>query len=159
MRISIATLSIGLLLLMVMCGSPIFADERLSVRAPRSRSDSASYLAWGKELFGIYCASCHGTDGTGNGPAVPSLKTAPPDLTEISKRHGGKFPRMQVVGFIDGDMPIVAHGSREMPVWGRAFRPKRRGFSSGSPEIYALTDYIESIQKKTAQELGTRKHQ
>jgi hypothetical protein len=35
----------------------------------------------------------------------------------------------------------------------------RTAMNSGSPEIYALTDYIDSLQKKTAQELGTRKHQ
>lgn len=92
-------------------------------------------------------------------PGMPALKSAPPDLTEISKRHDGKFPRMQVISFIGGEMPVVAHGSREMPVWGRVFRPERPGFSPGSPEIYALTDYIESIQKKTAQELGPGKHQ
>ena len=35
-----------------------------------------------------YCASCHGLDARGNGPAAFVLKTTPPDLTALAKRHG-----------------------------------------------------------------------
>lgn len=120
---------------------------------PRRFPDSSSYRAWGKDLFGIYCAACHGVDGTGNGPAASALKIRPPDLTEIAKRHGGKFPRMTVIGIIDGQTPLASHGSPEMPVWGRVFRGERANSSLVSPELYALADYIESIQKKTKREV------
>ncbi len=119
----------------------------------------APYLNWGGELFRSYCASCHGTDGTGNGLAAGSLKAAPADLTRISKE--GKFPREKVIAYIDGETSVPAHGSREMPVWGRVLREQRGGpFASAAAraEIYALTDYLESIQEKTAKELGTGKH-
>jgi mono/diheme cytochrome c family protein len=105
------------------------------------------YLDWGKQLFLKHCAACHGREGTGHGPAAPSLKTAPTDLTRIKKRNRGNFPRLEVVRFIDGERPVVAHGSDEMPVWGRVFRPQRSGSAGASPEIYALTDYIKSMQK------------
>lgn len=156
MNTNLATRCLALSLFMWVSLPRSLAAELLAV-VPRPFADSASYLAWGRELFGIYCASCHGADGTGNGPASASLKTGPPDLTQISKKHDGKFPQMEVVGFIDGETPLAAHGSREMPVWGRVFRPRRSGSSLGSPEIYAMTDYLESIQKKTAQELGVGK--
>jgi mono/diheme cytochrome c family protein len=102
-----------------------------------------SVIAWGKQLFGAHCASCHGADGTGNGPAAKSLKARPSDLTRISERNGGTFPRLEVVSFIDGQRPVSAHTSPEMPKWGRVF--SKKGHSS--PEAYAVTDYIASIQK------------
>ena len=118
----------------------------------------APYLNWGRELFRSYCASCHGTDGTGNGPAAGSLKFAPADLTRISKE--GKFPRQKVIAYIVGETSVPAHGSREMPVWGRVLQERGGPFASAAAraEIYAITDYLESIQEKTAQELGTGKH-
>ena len=46
----------------------------------------------GKETFLRYCASCHGEDGKGDGPAAVAMKPPPSDLTTISKRHEGKYP-------------------------------------------------------------------
>ena len=46
----------------------------------------------GKQTYVHYCASCHGPDARGDGPAAIVLKTSPPDLTTLAKRHGGKFP-------------------------------------------------------------------
>jgi mono/diheme cytochrome c family protein len=124
---------------------------------PRSAADDvipylaaggSEYLAWGKELYRKHCAACHGVDGAGNGPAAESMKTPPPDLTGILKRNRGVFPRLEVVRFIEGERPVSAHGSKEMPIWGRTFSQSPRGSTGASPEIYALTDYIQSIQKK-----------
>ena len=106
-------------------------------------NEPKSVIAWGKELFAAHCASCHGVDGTGNGPAAKALKTRPSDLTRIRERHGGAFPRLEIVGFIDGERPVSAHTSAEMPKWGRVFA--KRGHASS--EAYAVTDYIATIQK------------
>ncbi len=111
----------------------------IDVRADESKSLGT----WGRELFEANCASCHGADGTGNGPAARTLKTPPSDLTRIRERSGGTFPRLEVVRFIDGERPVSAHRSAEMPKWGRVF--SQRGHPS--PEVYAVTDYIASIQK------------
>src|SRR4051795_8573394 len=46
----------------------------------------------GPEMFKTYCATCHGVLGKGNGPAAAALKTAPADLTQIARKHGGKYP-------------------------------------------------------------------
>jgi mono/diheme cytochrome c family protein len=102
-----------------------------------------SLIAWGRQLFAANCASCHGADATGDGPAARTLKTRPSDLTRIRERNGGNFPRLEVVRFIDGERPVSAHRSAEMPKWGRVF--SQRGHTSA--EVYAVTDYIASIQK------------
>ena len=102
---------------------------------------------WGKELFVRHCSACHGLDGRGAGPAASALKTAPPDLTQLRRTHQGKFPYLWVVGFIDGERPVAAHGSREMPIWGQLFRRKEGGFGAKA-QVYALARYVESIQQE-----------
>jgi mono/diheme cytochrome c family protein len=109
--------------------------------------DAKSSLAWGKELYLRRCASCHGEDGKGNGPAAVALKNPPADLTQISKKNGGTFSRANVMRFIDGERPIPAHGPRHMPVWGEVFREERTD-SEARMRILSLTSYIESIQEK-----------
>lgn len=103
--------------------------------------------AWGKDLFLKHCSACHGSDGRGAGPAAAALKTAPPDLTQLRRTHEGKFPFLWVVGFIDGERPVPAHGSREMPIWGQVFR-WREDDRGAKAQIYALALYIESIQRE-----------
>lgn len=107
----------------------------------------------GQQLYLSACASCHGTDGTGDGPVTAALKTAPPDITRLAEQHGGQFPRELVIATIAGERDIPAHGTREMPVWSQRFGTG----GSGAPAVagaYArqqlemLTDHIESMQRK-----------
>lgn len=72
----------------------------------------------GAQLFDRFCASCHGSQGYGDGPVAPSLKLMIPDLTELAKRSGGRFPDERVREIIDGRAVLPAHGTRPMPVWG-----------------------------------------
>jgi mono/diheme cytochrome c family protein len=98
-------------------------------------------------MFREYCAACHGTEGKGNGPAAPALKTVPADLTRISARNGGQFPVVKVRRYIEGLDELPAHGSRDMPVWGQVMR----GLGSDAAvklRVEGLTRYIESIQVK-----------
>jgi mono/diheme cytochrome c family protein len=101
----------------------------------------------GRQLYAQYCASCHGVDGRGNGPAAAALKTAPPDLTMIARREG-KFPALRVQRIISGDDMVPGHGSREMPVWGEYFRAKNPDRIVTVGHLYALTKYVEAIQAK-----------
>ena len=59
---------------------------------PRTPPLALESLA-GRDSFGVYCASCHGADGTGHGPAASALRTQPADLTILARRNGGVFPR------------------------------------------------------------------
>jgi mono/diheme cytochrome c family protein len=113
---------------------------------PASRSKSATS---GKALFMNHCASCHGSDARGAGPAAIALKVQPPDLTAMAKANQGKFPYEDVRKAIAGDSMVVAHGSREMPTWGAMFLAMN-GVNQKDAEqrITDLTDYIKSLQKK-----------
>jgi mono/diheme cytochrome c family protein len=106
----------------------------------------------GEKMYVTYCAVCHGTDGKGVGPATPALKTPPSDLTTLAKRNGGKYPALQVVQTIKGDVALPAHGDKNMPVWGRVFRSLHAGADpSVEPDVQMritnLTNYIESLQR------------
>jgi mono/diheme cytochrome c family protein len=105
--------------------------------------------ASGQQMFGEYCAVCHGKDAKGGGPAADALKKRPADLTQLSRKNGGKFPEIHVMTFITGDEVVAAHGSRDMPVWGQLFR----SLSPNNPEIVRLRaanlmEYIKSFQAK-----------
>ena len=105
----------------------------------------------GRSWFRSYCVACHGVDAKGDGPVAPHLTTAPPDLTRIAARHGGRFDKADVAGFIDGRRRVATHGSPEMPVWGRALDDRRsRGFADETllapGSIYLIVEYLESIQ-------------
>jgi mono/diheme cytochrome c family protein len=102
----------------------------------------------GAEAFRTYCASCHGTDGTGAGPAAAALKRRPPDLTLICARNNGRFPAFRIAHVIDGYFVAFAHGSRDMPVWGDYFRGTKRDDAVTALREHNLTEFIRSIQQK-----------
>ena len=104
------------------------------------------------------CASCHGIGGKGDGPMKPVLTKAPSDLTTLTRRNGGAFPNQLVWEIIDGrtSTAIAAHGTRDMPIWGAAFRAQALQYPSMAmqPEWYvrgriiALLDYLARLQVK-----------
>lgn len=106
----------------------------------------------GDLLFTRHCASCHGTDGKGNGPLAASLNTPPTDLTTIQARTGGVWDGAAVMGVIDGRRRVAAHGPREMPVWGAVFVDEVRDDGGGYAELTALyagkalTDHVQALQ-------------
>ncbi|MGZ6316230.1 MAG: c-type cytochrome [Anaerolineales bacterium] len=105
--------------------------------------------ASGKEMYTNYCAVCHGTEGKGNGPAADALKIPPADLTLLSKNNGGKFPALKVGSSIRGDSDVAAHGSKEMPVWGRLFRSMSAGQQAQVDQRVAnLISYVKSLQSQ-----------
>jgi mono/diheme cytochrome c family protein len=125
----------------------------LSVTGQTWQRDTAAASAMdGAELYRTYCASCHGAEATGNGPAARALRHAPANLTLIAKKNGGTFPAARVKRIIEG-WDIESHGDREMPVWGDPFSLTRDGsFRSGAEaRIAAIVRYLESIQSREAQ--------
>ena len=103
----------------------------------------------GPELFRAYCAPCHGKDAKGGGPIAGSLKVAPPDLTRIAVRNGGKFPFLEVQKIIAGEQQgRGSHGTREMPVWGPIFSEVSWDQDLGRMRIYSLATYLETLQVK-----------
>jgi mono/diheme cytochrome c family protein len=103
----------------------------------------------GQQLFVTYCASCHGTEGSGNGPVSTSMRHAPPDITGLALANGGMFPAERIRRIIDG-REVESHGTREMPVWGDAFKalPDGRAEQSVRARIAAVVEYLASIQRR-----------
>ena len=117
------------------------------IEKPQESSSKANDLS-GVEMYRTYCASCHGVDGKGAGPAAAALRKTTPDLTSISKRNKGQFPDFRVTHIIDGYEVQAVHGSREMPIWGDYFRDKQRDETILLLREHNLTEYIRSIQQK-----------
>ena len=109
----------------------------------------ATSAASGKEMFKSYCASCHGPGAKGDGPAAAALKSAPRDLTLLTKSNSGKFPSERIMSILRGQATVTAHGNRDMPVWGPVFWHISQGHESEVQQrIVNLTRYIESLQAK-----------
>lgn len=118
---------------------------------PKAQSSEEVHLIAslnGGELYKAYCASCHGLDAKGGGPAASALKVHPANLTEIQKRSGGTFPSARIQEMVSGEKMAAAHGSREMPIWGPIFSQIAWDQDLGKIRILNLTKYIESIQVK-----------
>jgi mono/diheme cytochrome c family protein len=102
----------------------------------------------GKDMYVAYCASCHGKNGKGDGPAASALKSVPTDLTQLAAKNKGTFPENYVSQTIKGDFDTPSHGSKDMPVWGPIFGAMGTK-SDGVVQlrIRNLTKYIASLQQ------------
>src|SRR5688572_7133479 len=105
----------------------------------------------GEELFVRFCASCHGTEGMGDGPVSRSLNVAVPDLTRIASRYG-EFPAGLIRDTIDGrGIDTRVHGTREMPVWGIEFWVEEGGDVNAQRAVRnaigRLVEHVRSIQR------------
>jgi len=109
----------------------------------------------GAQLFAQFCASCHGTQGRGDGPVAPTLKIEVPDLTRLVKREGDSFPVEQVRRIVDGREVFAAHGARRMPVWGYEFATATAsepasGAENAAQTIGRLVDHLKTLQRVDA---------
>jgi hypothetical protein len=108
---------------------------------------------FGKQGYRLFCAGCHGHDGTGNPELAEALGKPLSDLTTIAKRNGGSFPREVVADAITGR---GAKGHRELALrpWDEMFADE---FERIAEEVVAnemvarridhLLAYLESIQR------------
>jgi mono/diheme cytochrome c family protein len=106
----------------------------------------------GKDDYLADCARCHGVDGKGRAlgmSAVPGYISV--DLTQLSRRNYGQFPRQKVYDAIDGRKRFPAHLIGDMPTWGLKYNEASLGQNSEEKvkrRISALVDYVESLQEK-----------
>ena len=120
------------------------AGQRSSPATPPQVVESM----YGPDLYRHYCATCHGRDAKGNGPAAAALKVPPTDLTVLSRRQNGVFPAGEVEAIIRGGTAITGHGSEEMPVWGPIFRALDPSDARVKVRISSLVSHIASIQQR-----------
>ncbi len=149
-RLSIVLLSIATIAFIATAGAapPPEIQEAPITWEQAAQSD-------GKVLFAELCAVCHGVDAKGGGPAAPALAKPTPDLTQLALGNGGVFPTAEVQKTITGQTQVSAHGTLEMPMWGKAFEDVRLDRKAGQRwafsrlRILALTEYIASLQVET----------
>ena len=85
----------------------------------------------GQQLFQQTCASCHGAQAKGDGPAAVALNPKPQDLTDDQWKHGGQPP--QIFRTISNGVPGTG-----MVAW----------TSIPEKDRWDLVNYILSLQKK-----------
>lgn len=142
MRFRFLSFFLALLAVMALAGAAL-GQKTKQTSAPPTPAAS------GQDMYMSYCASCHGADLKGKGPAAAAMKVAPTDLTTLARRHGGQFPTLHVSHVIAGEEGYAAHGSSEMPVWGPTFRAvSQHDKSVVMLRIDNLTKYIEAHQVK-----------
>jgi mono/diheme cytochrome c family protein len=113
-------------------------------------------IATGRAAYRARCASCHGLEARGDGPAAAALRTAPPDLTALAARRGGAFPRAYVIDVVTGRATVAAHGSREMPIWSDRLDATEASGATATGAVYtrrvveSLATYLESLQRARA---------
>jgi hypothetical protein len=71
----------------------------------------------GRITYGTHCASCHGSDGRGDGPMAEFLTVEVPDLATIQRDNGGIFPFARVFRIIEEGAENEVHAASGMPAW------------------------------------------
>ncbi len=106
----------------------------------------------GEQLFGHYCAVCHGHDAKGNGSAAETLDTKPADLTGIAVRRNGVWPMLEVMSIIDG-YTRQFDARADMPVIPEITGGEMIDFDTGNgvltpvpARLLAIVDYLETLQ-------------
>jgi len=107
----------------------------------------------GKQDYERYCAVCHGPKGKGNGVGPYSLSgTNPSDLTQLSRRNGGKFPFDEVYEVVDGRKVFPSHELLNMPFFGTNLEIEEgqspQAKARVDARITAIVRYVESLQQK-----------
>jgi mono/diheme cytochrome c family protein len=103
-------------------------------------------LTNGGYAYELYCAQCHGPDGTGNGPLAKKERLPVPDLTTVGARNGG-FDKAKVMEHIFATNRQARPG---MPAWGAYLRT-----TSQQSDAYALLAahnvmrHVEALQQST----------
>ncbi|MEP7174288.1 MAG: cytochrome C [Aestuariivirga sp.] len=144
--------------ILLLIGAAVMAVGLLTVLSTKGhgqdQAESAGAEASGEHAFQLYCSNCHGDGGRGDGPMALNLTVPPADLTRLSERNGGVFPRERLQAIIDGREALKNHGDREMPVWGVWFKMEAEEDLGGAEgdegtvqrRITALIDFLETLQ-------------
>lgn len=112
---------------------------------------------FGKAEYESKCASCHGPSGKGDGISAEYLTRKPTDLTVLAKSNNGILPIERMFATITGELGVPVHGTREMPVWGTAYRIEAGEYYVDMPydpekyvrsRVLSLIEYINRLQVK-----------
>ena len=124
------------------------AQSTITAQEPAAARTSMAIA--GANNFAQYCVACHGKDAKGTGALAATLKPKPADLTGLTERNGGTFPRDMVFQVIDGSKKLKGHGGGDMPQWGSTFLTSSGAGDADAVKrrIDSLVDYLATLQGK-----------
>ncbi len=133
----------------VLLVAPLAALGLLAACLPTGQGPSEA-IPTGAEDFASYCAGCHGSGGTGDGPDAAGLPMAPANLTTIAARNGGTFPMTRVMAHIWG---YAQEDGRVMPRFAPLLDGNMVLFDSGDGiatptpiRLVQLGQYVKGLQ-------------
>lgn len=126
----------ALLILGPGCGTNNSMQKNLSAEVPAAYTLTYTQRQ-GQNLFGTYCAVCHGSGGQGDGFNAYNLDPRPRDLTD-SNYMAIYSPERLVEVLMQGGRGI--NKSVAMPAWGNTLR---------SYQIEYLVDYLMLLSSGT----------
>src|SRR5688500_18135825 len=137
--LSASRMSMFILSIIVACSSPAYDDEEWDVPSsahllnnPFSTNNDA--FEKGKKLYQLYCRSCHGKTGMGDGPARGPLGMKP-----------SNFHREKVKKQTNGDLFWkISTGRKDMPAFGKSLSEEQR---------WQLVTFIRNMPDKPELEL------
>lgn len=115
--------------------------------------DTQDNSTTGAEDYAVYCSSCHGAAGKGDGEVAGDLSRKPADLTLLSKRNKGTFPKTRVMAQIWGY--AGAKGRGVMPDFGPLLQGEMVPYDGGDGidtptpiRLVQLSEYLTALQAK-----------
>ena len=98
-------------------------------------ADKAS-IARGKKIYATNCASCHGVNGNGDGPAGKMLTPKPTDLAAMAPQHAA------------GDLGWkIENGRGAMPAWKSSLTQN---------QIWDVVNFLQTLAPPTADDKKAR---
>ena len=128
-------LVIGLTLLLFGCGDSGSPPTPPTAGSPPPAPAASPAPVQADALYKQYCASCHGPDGKGNGPAAAALPVKPADHTNPAVM--GKISDAELFKAIKEGGQAVGK-SPAMPPWGSILKDE---------QIHALVAHVRSLAK------------
>lgn len=111
-----------------------------AAREPVRTDWSGGDAAKGGELYALYCRTCHGAAGRGDGPAAPALNPKPRDFSDgtfyFDGNANGETGEPVDLARVIRDGPEEYGGSDAMPPWGGPL---------GEDRIRHLVAYVRSL--------------
>ena len=101
----------------------------------------------GRDAYMRYCSACHGEAADGKGPVANAMAPRPPALTKLRSKYGRPLGT-RFVAYVMGDLIPRAHGTSDMPVWGKVLAKPDGDDGEAIGLIWAIAGYLDSLQSR-----------
>lgn len=135
-------------------GPAASAGKSADTKADAAPAEALRVQPWhllqhsGAELYQEMCASCHGAEGEGSGPAARSLTVYPPPLNTLDRAG---VPQEHWTYVIQAPCEDSHHwgpqGAETMPCWSRVFRQALGNDAAAMLITAKLTNHLQEIQE------------